>query len=931
MSATAAAIAYVIPLPSEETFWQWSAERDALQWTDGPTIAFRQEVCAVLAPLAARGLPPLDLVVLVLAACRESWPEDSARLVELERALTLRVRTIAGKWHEDAVRHLGGIHRLPAELRTSLASKVGIVETALERHAVRTTPEEAREILDLLSSAGWIREVGVGHSRIKGIGQWSIELRGLCDGLRRIDEETIRQRLRTGLDALPQPAKPEDVEPESPPPVSTVAQLIRELREDEEFSGLMRLTRNLTAVVSLPRPVSEPDELSLGGVSDISNRGPLDRLLLSELAHDDDTLMTRIALSEALYLRRETPPATPPRERVILLDSGLRMWGTPRVYAAAVGLALASLGERAGAARVFRAAGKRLAEVDFTTRQGLEQHLAALDRRLDSGESIPALAQAIDPATSETILVTSEEAAADEAFRRTLRDHLPVCSVATVSRGGDFSLWARSAGGTKRVRQARLDLAGILESRPHKPAAPLVERDRRDLPASLRLDTFPLRLPCDVPNWRNFLTLEESGSHPQSRVILTNDRRLTVWIDRHLGGRQVTDRLPDGDVQWSRFDADKGMLDLVVGRLPQAELHGLRIDLNHHRVASAVRFDLPHEPVLCVAAHHGLFSVRKGVVDQIDFQTGKILQSGAFPPPFMTWSRDRFFKEASGWYALSGGERGIHWELLLPKSAVPADQVLTIVDVAELGGPVAILTSGEIKLLVPDLDQPGPFRRLAPLMGPQVMGPQTQIELVDRQGRCVLVNPRGPAGRTRHLIDLRQPNVITPLHGDSRQILDPVRWSQVSQRSLLKRFRSITNAYGQLTLAATKGRLLKFAGPTATAPAIRLVAAEAGLQAGSGHSFAKNITPAGLGYTLTQAEWPDGSLVVLDSRGLLHFRAADRLIPEFTAVLSETQLSGWCADGRRWGAAYFHEPDSSLTPDHRIWNDLFLPFINNLP
>ena len=39
--------------------------------------------------------------------------------------------------------------------------------------------------------------------------------------------------------------------------------------------------------------------------------GDFDRLLVSELAHDDLTLSVRIALNEALYLRREAPARDP--------------------------------------------------------------------------------------------------------------------------------------------------------------------------------------------------------------------------------------------------------------------------------------------------------------------------------------------------------------------------------------------------------------------------------------------------------------------------------------------------------------------------------------------------------------------------------------------------------------------------------------------
>ena len=59
-------------------FWHWDIESedlaaDVVVWTDGSTIAFRPEIRAVLESLAPDGLPPFDAVVLLLAACRDSW------------------------------------------------------------------------------------------------------------------------------------------------------------------------------------------------------------------------------------------------------------------------------------------------------------------------------------------------------------------------------------------------------------------------------------------------------------------------------------------------------------------------------------------------------------------------------------------------------------------------------------------------------------------------------------------------------------------------------------------------------------------------------------------------------------------------------------------------------------------------------------------
>src|SRR4051812_3360322 len=70
-------------LPREETFWRWSRDAKTVEWRDGRTIAFREEVTAILQRLAPTGLPPFGAIVLLLAALRDNWNQrdDKAGLI----------------------------------------------------------------------------------------------------------------------------------------------------------------------------------------------------------------------------------------------------------------------------------------------------------------------------------------------------------------------------------------------------------------------------------------------------------------------------------------------------------------------------------------------------------------------------------------------------------------------------------------------------------------------------------------------------------------------------------------------------------------------------------------------------------------------------------------------------------------------------------
>src|SRR6185436_6794322 len=250
--------------------------------------------------------------------------------------------------------------------------------------------------------------------------QAASELGALEAGLAHLDPEQLALRRRTGLDRLVEPA---DLKL---PLAERVHQLVFQLRDDTELSGLARLAQNLMAAVNVPRRLASPEDLALGGISDLTNRGPIDRLLVSELAHDDLTLAVRIALNEALYIRREAPARDPRQRRVILVDSGIRTWGVSRVFATAAALALAATTTPGAQLAVFRADGDAVIPLDFATKSGLIEHLEALTPHPHPGASLGHLAKELaeEDLSTDLIIITHEDALDDPEFGRCLSDEL---------------------------------------------------------------------------------------------------------------------------------------------------------------------------------------------------------------------------------------------------------------------------------------------------------------------------------------------------------------------------------------------------------------------------------------------------------------------------------------------------------------------------
>jgi len=69
-------------VPPHAYFWQWSDDGTAMEWADDHTLAFSEEILAILKSLAdLGGIPPLGSVLLLHAACADK-PEHPLHILE---------------------------------------------------------------------------------------------------------------------------------------------------------------------------------------------------------------------------------------------------------------------------------------------------------------------------------------------------------------------------------------------------------------------------------------------------------------------------------------------------------------------------------------------------------------------------------------------------------------------------------------------------------------------------------------------------------------------------------------------------------------------------------------------------------------------------------------------------------------------------------
>ena len=577
-------------VPAIDTFWRWETGGGTVCWQSGATLCFAAELHAMLSPFGERPLPPLDMLLLVAAATRNNWRLASRASLAVA-AWVLNGQPLSDSQCQALHAELERLASWTSDLRSSLAAKRAIADSVFPQTSRSAAPHShsvshsvsqsvsqssARSFSALVLAAveGGVPEGVWGFDRRHRLtsAPCSYSYRDLLAGLQRLDPYAVRQRMETGLDAAPQAVS----ELLTAAVIERTRALMIGTFDDELLAAMARIARQLLGVVALPQPMAIQETLLDGGFSGISNRGTPDRLLQSELAHDELTFATRIVLGESLYLRRESPPAARARNRSILVDTGIRLWGVPRVFAAAVTLALAATADRKGELRVFRADGAAVVPVTIDTTSGLNALLAALSPHPHPGDSLAAWCSAnrFGEEDCESILITARSTWEDREFRAALRKAGPKrLFAALVDREGRFELVRWSDTGERSLRQAKLDLSTVLDR-----TTQVAVRDPRhpdDVPAIFRVSPFPLRM------WVNCHYREDRAAtfRHQGFIQATQDRRLMYWDNAACPPIQLGEQLPKGRFLWHERTLDGRFLRAIFGNPGTPRLYAVDADL----------------------------------------------------------------------------------------------------------------------------------------------------------------------------------------------------------------------------------------------------------------------------------------------------------------------------------------------------------------
>ena len=557
----------------ENYFWHWAEEGTVIEFAKGHTICFKEELISHLSRQYAT-TPPLSLLLIILMIGKMEQQQSANGITpkvlkqELWRAMINPESWLYRSNPADLEKDTNIIHSFvdllhPLSRQYWQHDKQSIFFNCL----IEQTPlglanaygQEMLTIFRQLSPEDYC-------APRKDDNNWSnkqadADLRIMSRILQRYPytdalEQELETRIKTPPVSPPPPA-PIEMPEELPSPAQTSEQdLLQELTTDERTSYIALLTQRLMAAIHLPMHTKGAGDMTIGGVSDISNKGTIDKLLLSELANEDDVLMARLANNEALYLRREEVPDKLHIHRFILIDKSIKMWGTPHMLAVSTALACMMDKKQQATITSFALAGDQCKTIDLTAKEDIVKAMHLLSPALHSANALSAFNQLHTLSKDqEFFLITSEELFHETPFQQAFAPVRPHNGfLVTMDRAANVQLYRYLSGHRKLLSTARINLElpapqpkkqGLRHSFRGTPTA-------LDVPLFLEQTPLPLLLPSSRGNTNNGITTKEHFG-----ICITDQRQLMFWQNEHKGASEIVSLFPEAYMSVYNYGHDE--------------------------------------------------------------------------------------------------------------------------------------------------------------------------------------------------------------------------------------------------------------------------------------------------------------------------------------------------------------------------------------
>ncbi|MGJ8683987.1 MAG: hypothetical protein ACSHWW_05150 [Nonlabens sp.] len=320
-------------------FWKWDRDITDSIVVEIPgvgTLIYEQPLRELLIPLAISGLPQFGSIIIILVATNEHIESEGYETFKSQLAYSLETAHYGHHYVENVLTIMEYVHNLPRDLRTG-DNLIYLLEVLFENSHNKNGIQKSKQIL---SNTNVINAVEANYTILSPTkSTYDKDTRAIALMVRRFKS---MQDIIDALTSIPIINEEEQLVTEMEPVYNPESSIVEQLLAHSETSEIGSLIKRIWSGLHIPMHQNASSEQPLGGVSDITNKGDMNKLLISEFAYDQDTFLSRVANKEALYIERETANEDNDNRRVFLIDSSLKNWGIPKILSFATALAIAN-------------------------------------------------------------------------------------------------------------------------------------------------------------------------------------------------------------------------------------------------------------------------------------------------------------------------------------------------------------------------------------------------------------------------------------------------------------------------------------------------------------------------------------------------------------------------------------------------------------
>ncbi|OVE57771.1 hypothetical protein [Chryseobacterium mucoviscidosis] len=458
----------------ENYFWEWTTDEDVPDDTgynehnlisipEIGAIVYRPYLIDVLKELSLTGLPLLSPLLLVLYATNDGYTDLNIIKKEIKKH-PLVMQKYVGDWINPAFQFLETLKSLPGNYKKG-RNRILLLQTIFTNEFNAISVSRSEYIINRFLRRP--QSIADSAKKIKiSVGEFSKDVRVLANLNNKFPTtESIINAMKGFTDI----SELEDEVVEEETTVETDKDFIQELIEEPKTFQVGSLIKRIWSGLKIPMRHLSPGEQPIGGISDMTNKGELHRMLLSEFANEDDIFMNRVANNEALFIQREIPPEENIFERIILIDTSLKNWGTPKVLAFASAIAVIKHPKAHSECKVF-ALGQNIIPISLDKVDEVVENLNHVSPVLEvSGALEKFFNEEHKEKDLEVFFITNQENLSHQNLQKIIqenRDRLKF--LVTTSANGELNFYKYHKGTRKHIQKIMLPLQELWANPPER-------------------------------------------------------------------------------------------------------------------------------------------------------------------------------------------------------------------------------------------------------------------------------------------------------------------------------------------------------------------------------------------------------------------------------------------------------------------------------